>query len=88
MQINEFNYEEFFLLYVDNELPAAQKREVELFAAMHPELNAELELLRRSKLMHGDETFSFGNKSSLFKTETSSINLQKLGRIFFTVCGQ
>ena len=32
------NYEEFFILYMDNELDAAQKQQVEEFVELHPDL--------------------------------------------------
>lgn len=44
------NYEEAFLLYVDEELTAGQKAAVEAFAALHPDLQEELQLLMGTKL--------------------------------------
>ena len=41
--INMDNYEEYFLLYVDNELTGADKASVEEFVKMHPELKSELD---------------------------------------------
>lgn len=50
MTINRQNYEEWFLLYVDNELTIHQRMEVEMFAGQHPDLAAELASLQQAVL--------------------------------------
>ncbi|HEX2535080.1 MAG TPA: hypothetical protein VHK69_15150 [Chitinophagaceae bacterium] len=44
------NYEEYFLLYIDNELSPEAREAVEAFALLHPDLQAELELLSDTRL--------------------------------------
>ncbi|HEY0750744.1 MAG TPA: hypothetical protein VGD26_06300, partial [Chitinophagaceae bacterium] len=61
--INRSNYEEFFLLYVDNELTKEERSEVEAFLLLHPDLQDELDALMSTTL--SAETFSF-DKESLF----------------------
>lgn len=62
--ITRDNYEEYFLLYVDDELTAEEKTAVEAFAALHPDLHEELQMLCSTKLSPG--TFdAFENKESL-----------------------
>jgi len=54
------NYEDFFILYMDNELSAEQRSMVDEFLAANPDLQAELEILMSTRLP--EETFSFDKK--------------------------
>lgn len=67
MNINRLNYEEFFLLYVDNELNIAQRKAVESFIEQNPDLKAELVMLLDT-VLPADDHITFGNKGSLLKT--------------------
>ena len=64
MQINRHNYEEYFILYMDNELPAAERRMVDEFVKLHPDLQEELSLLLQSKFTP-DNSMVYGNKEDL-----------------------
>jgi hypothetical protein len=66
--IDRHNYEEFFLLYVDNELDETQRAEVEKFAQQNPDLAKELAMLKQTALV-ADENLQFTNKELLFKKE-------------------
>ena len=44
------NYEEFFVLYMDNELSNDEMRQVDAFLIEHPDLQAEFEILAGTKL--------------------------------------
>jgi hypothetical protein len=48
--INKDNYEEYFLLYVDNELTPAEKASVEAFIEEHPGLKTELDMFLATRL--------------------------------------
>ncbi|MES1218288.1 MAG: hypothetical protein ABUT20_22470 [Bacteroidota bacterium] len=71
MNINRHNYEEFFLLYVDNELSAEQKKSVEQFIQENPDLAGELELFRQTSLV-SDDAIVFEGKELLMKKENDS----------------
>jgi hypothetical protein len=57
------NYEEFFVLYMDNELSDAQVKMVDEFLAANPDLKNEFEMLMITKLPL--EKFSFDKKDLL-----------------------
>ena len=72
MKIDRHNYEEFFLLYVDNELTAEQKKLIEQFVQENPDLGIELEILQQTTL-HADDSIVFDGKESLLRSETDSV---------------
>lgn len=61
--ISRNNYEEYFLLYADNELTPAERIQVEQFLLAHPDLQQELDLFLCTKLP--PEEVSLENKDSL-----------------------
>ncbi len=69
--ITRNNYEEFFLLYVDNELPASDKKAVEAFVRENPDLEAELNRLQQS-VFKPDGAVIFENKDRLMKQTADS----------------
>ncbi|HEY7159817.1 MAG TPA: hypothetical protein VH815_01095 [Acidobacteriota bacterium] len=70
MNIDRHNYEEYFLLYIDNELNVDQKKQVELFVQANPDLEEELVMLKQSRLIP-DEFIVFDNKHLLMKEENA-----------------
>jgi anti-sigma factor RsiW len=79
MNINRHNYEEFFLLYVDNELTAGQRKIVEAFVATNPDLQEEFELIQQSTFTD-DVKLDTAFINSLLKpvTEESKISEEQL----------
>jgi hypothetical protein len=80
MNINRNNYEEFFLLYVDNELSVDQKKQVDLFIQQHPDLEEELVALQQSILI--PEQIEFDNKELLMRDGNSFININNYEECF------
>lgn len=65
--ISRHNYEEFFLMYVDNELSAGERAEVELFVQQNADLAVEFEILQQTVLPPEDR-FVFEDKNILEKS--------------------
>lgn len=61
------NYQEYFLLYVDNELSASEKESVETFVLQNPQLQDEFTLLKETVLPK--ENIIFHNKEILYRKE-------------------
>ncbi|MFC0776090.1 anti-sigma factor family protein [Terrimonas alba] len=66
MKISRHNYEEYFILYLDNELSSEDRREVELFVQDNPDLKTELDLLQQSQLIP-DTSIVFSDKEELMR---------------------
>lgn len=76
MNINRDNYEDFFLLYVDNELSAAERNTVEEFVRQHPDLREELSALQQTIIL--PVIVPFDKKNALLKEESISALQEKL----------
>jgi anti-sigma factor RsiW len=72
------NYEDYFLLYVDEELTAQEVKDVEAFLLEHPELKPELDMYLETRLT--PETVSFLGKEELFRNadEIHAGNIEEL----------
>jgi len=75
MDINQNNYESFFLLYVDNELSAAERLCVEAFIQEHPLLAAELEIFK-AMVLPAEET-RMADKNMLYRSAAMEQNMQE-----------
>src|SRR4030095_8258367 len=66
MIITRHNYEEYFLLYVDNELSVQERRQVEACVKESGDLKEELNMLKQS-VLRPDKQVVFQNKGQLMK---------------------
>jgi hypothetical protein len=63
--ITRDNYEEYFLLYIDNELSVADREAVEWFVAHHPDLQQDWKALLHCRLLP-DEEIIFPDREALY----------------------
>jgi hypothetical protein len=82
MNINRHNYEEYFLLYVDNELSPTQRTAVEAFVAANTDLQTELDMLQQATLM--PEPIYFNDKTQLLQHNNELINLANCQSYFLS----
>lgn len=75
MNINRDNYEEYFLLYIDNELSVAEKNAVDTFVSDNPDLLEELVMLQQSVVKPA--AIDFPDKEALKKPETVDDSVQE-----------
>ena len=80
MHIDRHNYEEYFILYMDNELSSDKRRMVEAFVQNYPDLKEELDILLQYKL-EPDANIVFAGKEDLIKingnTPVTSANYEE-----------
>ena len=82
MNINRNNYEEYFLLYADNELSQAEKNEVEIFVKQNVDLEEEFNMIKLT-INIPDEMVSMPDKLLLIKNASLSfINENNYEEIF------
>ena len=65
--INRYNYETYFLLYVDNELSAIEKKNVDEFVQSNPDLGEELVMLLQT--ISQKEDVLLNEKMDLYRKE-------------------
>ena len=73
MNINRHNYEEYFLLYIDNELDTGERKAVENFIKLNTDLAAELDILKEACLQPETEKIVFSAKQDLLQTAGENI---------------
>ena len=70
--ITRDNYEMYFVMYVDNELSAADRKAVERFVQQNPDLEEELVMLQQS-VLRADDNIVFEQKELLFKDSDTAV---------------
>ena len=73
MELNQDNYENYLLLYIDNELSASEKAALELLLASNPKLAQTLKALQAVQLK--PEFVEFSDKSSLYRFDEMNASL-------------
>ena len=77
MIITRHNYEEYFLLYVDNELSVQERRMVDAFVRENADLEEELNMIRQS-VLRPDKSVVFQNKGQLMKKSSGMAPINEL----------
>ncbi len=73
MNINRNNYEEYFILYSDNELNSDDRRRVDEFVLFNPDLKDELDIYLNS-ILTTDASLKFENKEDLHRYDESILS--------------
>jgi hypothetical protein len=81
MNINRNNYEEYFLLYADNELTPVEKKVVEIFVQENPDLKKEF-LMFQLTVSKPDPDVQLSDKSFLMKQEPEFISENNFEQAF------
>jgi hypothetical protein len=81
MEINRNNYEEYFLLYADNELSKTEKKVVEIFVQENIDLKEEF-LMIQLTVNSPEEEVKLADKAFLIKQELFFINENNFEEIF------
>lgn len=81
MNIHRNNYEEYFLLYADNELTATEKRIVDIFVQENPDLKEEFYMIQMT-VNKPEPDMKLDDKSFLFKTAPAFIHELDAEEIF------
>jgi hypothetical protein len=80
--ITRDNYEAYFVMYVDDELNATERKAVEQFITQNPDLEEEMVMLQQS-VLRADDHIVFDHKELLFKgAEQAPINEQNCEEYF------
>jgi hypothetical protein len=87
MNITRHNYEEYFLLYIDNELSIADGKAVEEFVSQNPDLKEELVMLQQS-LFRPDKNIVFDHKDALLQPVVNQSGINSANyETFFVLYG-
>src|SRR5664279_4208144 len=82
MDINRNNYEEYFLLYADNELTDSEKAEVLIFLKENKDLDGEFRMILHT-IYKPDANVELPDKSFLFRNNAASfINKKNYEEVF------
>lgn len=81
MNINRNNYEEYFLLYADNELTPTERKVVEIFVQENADLKEEF-LMIQMTINSPEKEMKLSNKSFLLKKEPAFITENNYEEIF------
>ena len=83
MTVNRNNYEEFFLLYVDQELSDADRKAVEIFVRENPDMQQELSMLQDTRI-RPDDSVSYADKEALLRPITNDfpVGLANIRELF------
>ena len=85
MNIDRNNYEEYFLLYADNELTDSEKTEVLMFLKENKDLEEEFRMIHHT-ICKPDVNVEFADKSFLLRGKTQTfINEKNYEEIFFII---